>query len=129
VAAQHARRRAVPRVEPRYGVLWDNLSFTRFGDLRELNPFPTNCLIDASNQPGGLTTGTFTTTNSDQVGRLACHTDISFVSKNRTHVWHPGKAKSFRHHRRLSTENLFERPHQNVAGRKGSSLSTGGRAG
>jgi alpha-D-xyloside xylohydrolase len=71
-----------------YGVLWDNLSFTRFGDLREFEPIPTNCLIDVSNQPGGLTTGTFTTTNSDQLEDLHATSDISFVSKNRTHVWH-----------------------------------------
>ena len=71
-----------------YGVLWDNLSFTRFGDLREFEPIPANCLIDASNQPGGLTTGTFTTTNPDQLEDLHATNDISFISKNRTHVWH-----------------------------------------
>ena len=48
-----------------YGVLWDNLSFSRFGDLREFEPIPANCLIDASNQPGGLTAGTFTAANPD----------------------------------------------------------------
>jgi alpha-D-xyloside xylohydrolase len=71
-----------------YGVLWDNLSFTRFGDLREFEPIPANCLIDASNQPGGLTTGTFSAAQPDQLEDLHATNDISFVSKNRTHVWH-----------------------------------------
>ena len=71
-----------------YGVLWDNLSFTRFGDLREFEPIPANCLIDASNQPGGLTTGTFTTANPDQLEDSHATNEISFISKNRTHVWH-----------------------------------------
>ena len=48
-----------------YGIFWDNLSYSRFGDLREFEPIPTNCLIDASNQPGGLTTGRFTEANPD----------------------------------------------------------------
>jgi alpha-D-xyloside xylohydrolase len=71
-----------------YGVLWDNLSFTRFGDLREFEPIPTNCLIDASNQPGGLTACTFSAAQPDQLEDLHATNDISFVSKNRTHVWH-----------------------------------------
>ncbi len=71
-----------------YGVLWDNLSFTRFGDLREFEPIPANCLIDASNQPGGLTACTFSAAQPDQLEDLHATNDISFVSKNRTHVWH-----------------------------------------
>jgi alpha-D-xyloside xylohydrolase len=50
-----------------YGVFWDNLSFTRFGDLREWGPVPAECLDDASGQPGGLTTGRFTANNPDQL--------------------------------------------------------------
>jgi alpha-D-xyloside xylohydrolase len=50
-----------------YGVFWDNLSFTRFGDLREWEPIPTNCLYDAAGQAGGLTTGIFTTANADEL--------------------------------------------------------------
>ena len=52
-----------------YGVLWDNLSYTRFGDLREFEPIPANCLMDVSNQPGGLTTGTFTAANPGQLAK------------------------------------------------------------
>ena len=50
-----------------YGVYWDNLSFTRFGDLRDWEPVPATCLYDASGQPGGLTTGTFSAANPDQL--------------------------------------------------------------
>jgi alpha-D-xyloside xylohydrolase len=50
-----------------YGVFWDNLSFTRFGDLRDWEPIQTNCLYDATGKPGGLTTGTFTTANPDEL--------------------------------------------------------------
>src|SRR5262245_10246748 len=38
-----------------YGILWDNTSFTRFGDLREPQPIPPARLFDASGKPGGLT--------------------------------------------------------------------------
>jgi alpha-D-xyloside xylohydrolase len=38
-----------------WGVLWDNTSFTRFGDLRQLEPIPAERLLDAEGKPGGLT--------------------------------------------------------------------------
>ena len=38
-----------------YGILWDNTSFTRFGDLRPWEPIPPARLFDATGQPGGLT--------------------------------------------------------------------------
>ncbi len=38
-----------------YGILWDNPSYTRFGDLREWAPIPADRLLDASGRPGGLT--------------------------------------------------------------------------
>jgi alpha-D-xyloside xylohydrolase len=38
-----------------WGVLWDNTSFTRFGDLREFAPIPPERLFDASGKRGGLT--------------------------------------------------------------------------
>ncbi len=71
-----------------YGVLWDNLSFTRFGNLREFGPIPANCLTDASGRPGGLTTGTFTMGNPDQLEDSHATTNLSFISKDRTRVWH-----------------------------------------
>jgi alpha-D-xyloside xylohydrolase len=60
-----------------YGVLWDNLSYTRFGDLREFEPIPPDCLIDVSNQPGGLTTGTFTPANPDPLENAYTTNQIS----------------------------------------------------
>jgi alpha-D-xyloside xylohydrolase len=66
-----------------YGVLWDNLSFTRFGDLREFTSIPADCLVDVSNQPGGLTTGTFTEANPDQLENAHRTNEISFPSRGR----------------------------------------------
>ncbi len=37
-----------------YGVLWDNTSHTRFGDLREWAQIPPERLVDATGRPGGL---------------------------------------------------------------------------
>jgi alpha-D-xyloside xylohydrolase len=38
-----------------YGVLWDNTSFARFGDLRPFAAIPALQLLDATGKPGGLT--------------------------------------------------------------------------
>jgi len=38
-----------------YGILWDNTSYTRFGDLRPWEPLPPARLRDAAGRPGGLT--------------------------------------------------------------------------
>jgi alpha-D-xyloside xylohydrolase len=38
-----------------YGILWDNPSYTRFGDLREWAPIPAEQLLDVAGRPGGLT--------------------------------------------------------------------------
>ena len=40
-----------------YGVLWDNTSFTRFGDLRAFEPIPDTALYNRAGEVGGLTTG------------------------------------------------------------------------
>jgi alpha-D-xyloside xylohydrolase len=50
-----------------YGVFWDNLSFTRFGDLRQFEPIPADNFFDATGQPGGLTTGTFNAADPEQL--------------------------------------------------------------
>ena len=42
-----------------YGIFWDNPSFTRFGDLGQFVPIPSEDLIDDSGNAGGLSTGTF----------------------------------------------------------------------
>lgn len=41
-----------------YGLLWDNPSYTRFGNLRPFEPIPGAQLFDADGKPGGLT-GTY----------------------------------------------------------------------
>ncbi len=41
-----------------YGLLWDNPSFTRFGNLRPFEPIPGARLFDVDGKPGGLT-GTY----------------------------------------------------------------------
>jgi alpha-D-xyloside xylohydrolase len=42
-----------------YGILWDNDSFSRFGDLRQADAIPTSDLYDADGKPGGLTASYF----------------------------------------------------------------------
>lgn len=37
-----------------YGILWDNTSYSRFGDLRPFEPVPPANLLDAQGDPGGL---------------------------------------------------------------------------
>ncbi|HEY0759864.1 MAG TPA: TIM-barrel domain-containing protein [Acidisarcina sp.] len=37
-----------------YGILWDNTSYSRFGDLREFVAVPPERLYDGDNKPGGL---------------------------------------------------------------------------
>jgi alpha-D-xyloside xylohydrolase len=59
-----------------YGILWDNLSYTRFGDLRDFAAIPADCLVDASGQPGGLTTGTFTAASPDTLQNPATTANI-----------------------------------------------------
>jgi alpha-D-xyloside xylohydrolase len=38
-----------------YGILWDNTSYSRFGDLREFSPIPAENLLDKDGKQGGLT--------------------------------------------------------------------------
>jgi alpha-D-xyloside xylohydrolase len=37
-----------------YGIFWDNMSYSRFGDLRPFEPIPAANLLNANGQPGGL---------------------------------------------------------------------------
>jgi len=66
-----------------YGVLWDNMSYTRFGDLREFSSIPPDCLVDISNQPGGLTTGTFALEHPDDLDNAHATNQIAFASSGR----------------------------------------------
>lgn len=57
---QHNTVAAVPFLTSSrgYGILWDNTSHTRFGDLRPPQRIPPDRLYDATGKPGGLT-GTY----------------------------------------------------------------------
>src|SRR6185437_8912212 len=50
-----------------YGILWDNTSFTRFGDLRELEPIPTAQLFSLDGKPGGFTASYFSGQNFNRL--------------------------------------------------------------
>lgn len=54
---QHNTNIAVPFLVSSngYGILWDNTSFTRFGDLRTFTAIPPDNLLDTGGSPGGLT--------------------------------------------------------------------------
>ena len=54
---QHNTNVAVPFLVSSngYGILWDNTSFTRFGDVRPFAPIPAVSLYDADGKQGGLT--------------------------------------------------------------------------
>jgi len=56
---QHNTNVAIPFLASSngYGILWDNTSFTRFGDLREFTPIPPEDLLDKNHVAGGLTIG------------------------------------------------------------------------
>ncbi len=53
-----------------YGILWDNTSRLRFGDLRSFEAIPAANLVDMNGKPGGLSTGLITP-GSDQIQNLA----------------------------------------------------------
>ena len=54
-----------------YGILWDNTSFTRFGDLRPFEAIPGAQLFDASGKPGGLTGSYYAGANFERLCRAA----------------------------------------------------------
>jgi alpha-D-xyloside xylohydrolase len=56
-----------------YGILWDNTSWTRFGDLRDFEFIPGERLFDASGKPGGLTGYYYSGANFDR--RVATRSD------------------------------------------------------
>ena len=56
-----------------YGILWDNPSYTRFGDLRPFEAIPGARLFDAEGKPGGLTGSYFADAHFER--RVARQTD------------------------------------------------------
>ena len=56
---QHNTNVAIPFLvsSEGYGILWDNTSFTRFGNLRDFVPIPSEDLLDKDYVAGGLSLG------------------------------------------------------------------------
>ena len=66
-----------------YGILWDNNGYTRFGDLRPFEAIPAANLVDATGQPGGLTTGTFTAAAPDTLQGARITADLTRAAGGR----------------------------------------------
>lgn len=52
-----------------YGILWDNPSYTRFGDLRPWKPIPATDLLDNQGKAGGLTATYFSDAFQHSIAR------------------------------------------------------------
>ncbi len=72
---QHNGSAAIPfLVSSRgYGILWDNNSHSRFGDLRQPEDIPASELLDAEGSPGGLSAAYYT--GADYKVRVATRTE------------------------------------------------------
>jgi alpha-D-xyloside xylohydrolase len=62
-----------------YGVLWDNNSFTRFGDLRPMEALPAPRLFDAEGHPGGLTGSYYAGAHFDRLVAKRVDADIDIA--------------------------------------------------
>jgi alpha-D-xyloside xylohydrolase len=71
-----------------YGILWDNTSFTRFGDLRPFTSIPATNLVDANGKPGGLTVAPV---DDSEPPRQTAEISVS-IRLNRTQTDHPEQA-------------------------------------
>jgi alpha-D-xyloside xylohydrolase len=76
-----------------YGILWDNTSFTRFGDLRPFEAIPAAQLFDREGKPGGLTGSYYAGAHFDQfiAQRTDAKIDIYFPagSPHPNRIIHP----------------------------------------
>jgi alpha-D-xyloside xylohydrolase len=67
-----------------YGIFWDNLAYTRFGDLRPWLPLGGEMVLDAEGKPGGLTGSYFSGAAFDRKVGTRVDSQIQFdVSMNR----------------------------------------------
>jgi len=66
-----------------YGILWDNPSFTRFGDLRPFDAIPAAQLFDATGKPGGLTGSYYSGAHFDHLvaQRIDSKIDINILDQ------------------------------------------------
>jgi alpha-D-xyloside xylohydrolase len=60
-----------------YGILWDNNSYSRFGDLRDWTAIPADQLLGANGKPGGLTASYYRGARFDRL--LAIKSDASLA--------------------------------------------------
>jgi len=65
-----------------YGILWDNTSFSRFGDLRDLRAIPAAQLFDADGKAGGLTASYFGGQNFDRLVATRTEAQIDVAVTN-----------------------------------------------
>ncbi|HET7841579.1 MAG TPA: TIM-barrel domain-containing protein [Terriglobia bacterium] len=80
-----------------YGILWDNPSYTRFGDLRPFEPVPAAQLIDANGKAGGLTGSYYSGAHFEKLiaTRRDAKVDIYIPgeTQNPNHIIHPDLAE------------------------------------
>ncbi len=62
-----------------YGILWDNTSLTRFGDLAEPQPIAADQLLDAAGRPGALTGSYFSDGHFGALAATRRDGDIAFL--------------------------------------------------
>ncbi len=75
-----------------YGILWDNLSYSRFGDLRSFVPLPSERLHDREGLPGGVTATYFSGTDfAHEVARRRT-ADVSIELPAGDHAQRPNTA-------------------------------------
>ncbi len=67
-----------------YGLLWDNPSDTRFGNLKPFVPIPAECLTDKNGRTGGLSMGPM-----DSSSPVSTTADISVTFKGKNWGDHP----------------------------------------
>ena len=79
-----------------YGILWDNTSFTRFGDLREFTPIPAAQLFDADGKPGALTVSYFSGQNFDHLLTRKIDSQIDLSNSNNSNPDLPANGASVR---------------------------------
>jgi alpha-D-xyloside xylohydrolase len=68
-----------------YGILWDNTSYSRFGDLRQWVAIPAVQLFDKQGNPGGLSASYYTGANFDRLAatRIDSRINIAVPSEAR----------------------------------------------
>jgi alpha-D-xyloside xylohydrolase len=66
-----------------YGILWDNTSWTRFGDLRNFEFIPSQHLFDASGKMGGLTGSYYSGANFDRLVAMRSDARVDIATPDR----------------------------------------------